>query len=63
LSADVLRSEPANPVRQDVRGRAYFDCTFHLTVSSGVFTGRIVQLRLYGLTAELTRLQAFSFAH
>lgn len=58
FAADVLRADAAQPVRQDTRGRYYLDRNFHLTASGGDFAGRIVQLRLYGLTAELARLQA-----
>ena len=58
FSADVLRTDPAGPVRQDGSGRYYLDRNFHLTASGGAFQGRAVQLRFYGLTAEWARLQA-----
>ncbi|MBF9238088.1 IPT/TIG domain-containing protein, partial [Hymenobacter sp. BT683] len=58
LSLQVLRADPAQPVRQDARSRQYLDRNWHLTASAGRFDGRTVDLRLYGLAAELTRLQA-----
>jgi hypothetical protein len=58
LAVDVLRADPAAPVRQDSRGRAYLDRGFHLTASAGAFPGRTVAVRFYGLTSEFARLQA-----
>ncbi|QKG54962.1 RCC1-like domain-containing protein [Hymenobacter sp. BRD67] len=58
FAADVLRADPASPVRQDGRGHPYLDRNWHLTASGGPFAGRTVQLRFYGLTSELARLQA-----
>ena len=58
LSLDLVRADPAAPVRQDARSRYYLDRNFHLTASGGRFDGRTVGLRLYGLVSELARLQA-----
>ncbi|MDO7877794.1 T9SS type A sorting domain-containing protein [Hymenobacter sp. ASUV-10] len=50
---------PAGAVRQDGRGRKYLDRNFHLAASGGnAFPGQSIGLRLFGLTAELARLQA-----
>jgi uncharacterized delta-60 repeat protein len=57
LAVDVLRADPAQPVRQDGNGRYYLDRNFHLTASAGRFDGRTVALRLYGLNTEQARLQ------
>ncbi len=58
LSLDVLRADPAQPVRQDAGQRPYLDRNWHLTASAGRFDGRTVGLRFYGLSAEQARLQA-----
>jgi hypothetical protein len=58
LTLDMLRADPAQPVRQDAGQRAYLDRNWHLTASAGRFDGRTVGLRLYGLSAEQARLQA-----
>ncbi|MGI4864746.1 MAG: IPT/TIG domain-containing protein [Janthinobacterium lividum] len=58
LALDVLRADPAQPVRQDGKGRTYLDRNWHLTASAGRFDGRTVALRLYGLNTEQARLQA-----
>ena len=57
LAIDVLRANPAQPVRQDAGGRAYLGRNWHLTASAGRFDGRTVGLRLYGLNTEQARLQ------
>jgi hypothetical protein len=58
LALDVLRADPAQPVRQDPRQHFYLGRNWHLTNSAGRFDGRTVQLRLYGLAAEQAQLQA-----
>jgi hypothetical protein len=57
LALEVLRADPAQPVRKDAGNRAYLDRNWHLTNSAGRFDGRIVALRLYGLNREQARLQ------
>jgi hypothetical protein len=58
LALDVLRADPAQPVRNDGPGRRYLDRNWHLAASAGRFDGRTVALRLYGLNSEQARLQA-----
>jgi len=58
LALDVLRADPAQPVRADGPGRRYLDRNWHLTASAGRFDGRTVALRLYGLNSEQAHLQA-----
>jgi hypothetical protein len=48
----------AAPVRSDGYGHYYLDRDFHLTTSGGPFMGTTVQVRFFGLNAEMTRLQA-----
>jgi len=58
VSLDFLVTGTAGAVRQDARGRFYFDRNFHLTASGGTFVGSSVEVRFYGLRSELTRLTA-----
>jgi hypothetical protein len=58
FALDLLRADPAQPVRQTSSGGKYLDRNWHLTASGGTFAGRTVQLRLYGLATELARLRA-----
>ncbi|WP_230688401.1 IPT/TIG domain-containing protein [Hymenobacter jeongseonensis] len=57
LAVDVLRADPAQPVRQDPRQHHYLGRNWHLRASGGRFDGRTVGLRLYGLNSEQARLQ------
>jgi hypothetical protein len=58
VSLDFLVTGNAGAVRQDARGRFYFDRNFHLTASGGTFVGSSVDVRFYGLLSELNRLNA-----
>ena len=58
LAMEVLRANPAAPVRKDSHNHYYLDRNFHLTASAGPFPGRSVSVRFYGLNTEQARLQA-----
>ena len=45
-------------VRKDAGNRYYLDRNFYLTATNQTFTGQTVQVRFFGLSSELTRLQA-----
>ncbi|TGE28783.1 FG-GAP-like repeat-containing protein [Hymenobacter metallicola] len=49
---------PASPVRADGRGNKYLDRNFRLTASGGSFPGQTINMRFFGLTSEMSRLQA-----
>ena len=58
VSAELLRADPAQPVRQDGRRRAYLGRNWHLNASAGLFPGSSVLVRFYALTSEYDQLQA-----
>ncbi|MBD2717321.1 VCBS repeat-containing protein [Microvirga sp. STR05] len=47
----------ASPVRADSRNRKYLDRNFRLVASGGDFPGQTMNVRFFGLTSELARLQ------
>ncbi|MDB5267543.1 MAG: hypothetical protein JWP58_583, partial [Hymenobacter sp.] len=55
----ALGTATSTAVRVDGRAnRHYLDRNFYLTATNKVFTGRSIQVRFFGLTSELDRLQA-----
>ncbi|GAB3845524.1 hypothetical protein GCM10028822_04080 [Hymenobacter terrigena] len=57
VSAELLRADPAAPVRVDGKGHYYLGRNWHLTTSAGPFTGSTVRVRFYALTTEFDQLK------
>ncbi len=57
VSVSYLATGGTGPVRQNTSGTYYLDRNFKLTASGSPFAGTSVEVRFYGLTSELARLQ------